>query len=326
MGDGAVPQQYWNALLGMTTKAMADYNDANPGQAPAAGPAPGPLSGESRQWLEGAIRDLVNSTDPGKILDGVMGSLLRYATTSELEEADIEKVTDLSLRLEDLLQFADLAGKFHRMGGFEIITRLLNYTDYPQLRAAGCQMLITMCENNPQAQDLVIAHPLFKHIFDLLADENQNSTFRYKLLGTVSAVVRSHGPAFDAFIGVNGHMRMKEVAVSTVNEERVAHKAARVLASIAYTYRDDPARKNVLKETLAAIYTALSLRRDGEDTAELSYVREFLLTDVLSREIGEGSKRQLLKALKEEEKKQFDEPRQQQVIGLLMKKFSKAQA
>lgn len=82
--------------------------------------------------------------------------------------------------------------------------------------------------------DLVIAHPLFKHIFDLLCDTKQNSVsvlsqstllkenscrffsltrasidewcvnfiyllqnFRYKLLGSVSAIVRSHAPAFE---------------------------------------------------------------------------------------------------------------------------------
>lgn len=32
---------------------------------------------QSRQWLESALRDVANSTDPGKILDGLMGSLLR---------------------------------------------------------------------------------------------------------------------------------------------------------------------------------------------------------------------------------------------------------
>ncbi|GMS85101.1 hypothetical protein PENTCL1PPCAC_7276, partial [Pristionchus entomophagus] len=324
MSDGAVPQQYWNALLGMTTRATADYNDANPAQSPPS-EEPGPLSDESRKWLESALRELVNSTDPGKILDGVLGSLLRYATTTELEERDIEKVTDLGLRLEDLLQYADLVGKFHRMGGFEIIIRFLNYTLYPQLRATGCQMLITMCENNPQAQNLVIAHPLFKHIFELLCDTTQNSNFRYKLLGAVSAIVRSHAPAFDAFTAMNGHSKMREVAISLENEERVAHKAARILASIAYTYRDDPVRKNALKETIAQVYTVLSTRREGEDTAELSYVREFLLTDILSREVSEQTKKELLKALQAEEKKQFDEPRQQQVVGLLLKKFSKPQ-
>ncbi|GMR37352.1 hypothetical protein PMAYCL1PPCAC_07547, partial [Pristionchus mayeri] len=308
MSNGSVPLQYWNALLGITTKATAEYNDAHPTQQIKCDEKAGPLSDESRTWLESALRELVNSTDPGKILDGVMGSLLRYATTTELEEGDIEKVMDLGLRLEDLLQYADLAGKFHRMGGFEIIIRFLNYSNYPQLRSTGCQMLITMCENNPQAQNLVIAHPLFNHIFDLLCDAKQDSTFRYKLLGTVSAIVRSHAPAFDAFTGINGHSKMREVAISTENEERVAHKAARILASIAYTYRDDPARKNALKETIGQVYAVLSSRRDGEDTAELSYIREFLLTDILSREVSGNTKKDLLKALKAEEKKQFDEP------------------
>ena len=32
---------------------------------------------------------------------------------------------DLAVRLEDLLQCGDLAGKFHRLGGFDIITRFL---------------------------------------------------------------------------------------------------------------------------------------------------------------------------------------------------------
>ncbi|KAF8360227.1 hypothetical protein PRIPAC_87150 [Pristionchus pacificus] len=324
MADGAVPQQYWNALLGMTTRATADYNDSNPSQSQPS-VDPGPLSDESRQWLESALRDVANSTDPGKILDGLMGSLLRYAATSELEESDIEKVTDLGLRLEDLLQCADLAGKFQRSGGFEIIMRFLNYMNYAKLRSTGCQMLITMCENNPQAQNLVIAHPLFKHIFDLLCDTKQDSNFRYKLLGSVSAIVRSHAPAFDAFTGINGHSKMREVAISPDNEERVAHKAARVLASIAYTYRDDPARKNALKETIVQVYTVLATRREEEDTSELCFVREFILSDILSREVSGNTKQDLLKALKEEEKKQFDEPRQQQIIGLLMKKFSKPQ-
>lgn len=50
MADGAVPQQYWNALLGMTTRATADYNDSNPSQSQPS-VDPGPLSDEVRLSL-----------------------------------------------------------------------------------------------------------------------------------------------------------------------------------------------------------------------------------------------------------------------------------
>ncbi|CAJ0945766.1 unnamed protein product, partial [Mesorhabditis belari] len=285
-----VPDQYWKTLL-MEATAMSSGETASQIK---------PMSDEDRKWLEQVMAGIVDETDIGRRLERALKGLKMLAAKSELSEEDEEKIEELALQLEDLIQFADLTTYFIREQGLEVIERFLHYKNSTAIQLLFAQMILTFAENNPPAQDAIVSTGFLQRLLNILADDKTNESLQLKLLGAISGAVRSNVSAFNSFLSSNGSTTFSTLISAQNVSLRVAAKAARILTSIAFTLMDNGASK-VLNNDITRNYIIL-IEKDmaGEASSELDYIREYLLQFVEWEDLDEGTKDQLVKTFKAE--------------------------
>ncbi|CAJ0586577.1 unnamed protein product, partial [Mesorhabditis spiculigera] len=263
-----VPDHYWKKLLVSATGLASEEQSTSDSLRT--------MSEKDREWLEKVMIELVDETDLGRSLERTMNGLKVLAVKAELSEEDHEKLEELSTKLEDLVQYADLTTYFLREHGLELAERFLNYTARPEVPSIYADVLATLSENNPQAQEAIATSGLQGRLLELLTNCN-NEQLQSKLLRTISCAVRSNVVAFDAFVSNKGPSMLTRL-VETSDAIKVAAKAGRILTAIAFTMVDYESRARALDGLISRNYVSLiSKNQQDQIEGELAYIQDFLL-------------------------------------------------
>uniref|UniRef100_A0A0N5B5T4 Fes1 domain-containing protein n=1 Tax=Strongyloides papillosus TaxID=174720 RepID=A0A0N5B5T4_STREA len=202
MGDSVNSQlMAYKQLLGVTTNYHAEGGDGEVHFKP--------LSEKDKEFIEGALKETVEKTDPVKVLE---------KTLESLKEAE-DKETKLMLieDLVDLLGQIDLATIYVKnYHGLEDIKNGIINGDDTEIKGSYISLLTTVTHNNIDVQDLINDFSKeFNFLEYFLENYVESSTLAHKLrmrsLGAISAIVSHHTNNFTTFISLNGVGKLKNL-------------------------------------------------------------------------------------------------------------------
>ncbi|KAI6196955.1 hypothetical protein M3Y94_01168500 [Aphelenchoides besseyi] len=159
-----------------------------------------PMNEENRQWLESALKEMSQYSDPVRNLKAAISRLKRTGEGDDLEE--LQRSVDA---LIDLVCDLDLALDFCKLEGLKIVEELLSkFSDSINQRVIP--IISEISQNNPSVQQQVLKTKLFENLL-LLLDESSGTTSaitRLKIVGAISAIVKQYPPAVIRFIQLGG--------------------------------------------------------------------------------------------------------------------------
>uniref|UniRef100_A0A7I4Y4N8 Fes1 domain-containing protein n=1 Tax=Haemonchus contortus TaxID=6289 RepID=A0A7I4Y4N8_HAECO len=277
MANEDVPQQYWNSLLALTTKATAGSEKRDV--------TPRPMSDENRKWLEAVMKDLVKEADPGRQMDAILQSLHSYASSpADLNETDLGKIEELTDHLEDILGYAEITNRFVGKGGLLVIETFLAQRHHLFLQCRFAELVLSLTENNPSTQSLFTREGLLVKMLKLLEDDSYSEEFLFKLLSSISGSVRSHLESFEVFCENDGPRILSNI-VRKARNGKLAGKAARVMTSIAYTLEDSPSHAKRLTVDIMSNFLYVLRNFPSDCAAELEYIGDYVLASVDPKDI-----------------------------------------
>ncbi|VDO67922.1 unnamed protein product [Haemonchus placei] len=174
MANEDVPQQYWNSLLALTTKASAESEKRDV--------TPRPMSDE----------DLVKEADPGRQMDAILQSLHSYASSpADLNETDLGKIEELTDHLEDILGYAEITNRFVGKGGLLVIETFLAQRHHLFLQCRFAELVLSLTENNPSTQSLFTREGLLVKMLKLLEDDSYSENDGPRILSNIVRKARN---------------------------------------------------------------------------------------------------------------------------------------
>jgi len=218
------PLTYWKALHQFCNRAGADdvvNNTPSSYQQ---------LSEEDRQFLTKAMEEFVEGSDYVRKMKVDVETL----TTLNLKSpTDAERATALATieHLCDLCDDIDVAGDFYKVGVFRIIVPLLCSQSAP-LRAATCNLMAKLSQNNPFIQELMIDNDAMTILLNLMQNDVDN-TVRTKALYAIASMFRSNDKATKAFIDQKGITAVVHTLQKMLTHDTFVAKAAFLLYLIA---------------------------------------------------------------------------------------------
>ncbi|CAL8086901.1 unnamed protein product [Calicophoron daubneyi] len=152
---------------------------------------------ETVAWLREALSSA--SVDLTKELRDSVDSLHQILESEDPQESKVRLLLDNILSLtEDI----DLANDFFRIGGCNILLRML-YKGPPWLRADCCQLVANVTQNNPNAQSLCLQKNVLAKLLEMLPDEEDLRCLK-KLLLAISCSTRGFLPGVKIFSDLRG--------------------------------------------------------------------------------------------------------------------------
>lgn len=188
------------------------------------------LASDDRAWLEGALNTLTES--PVRR----MKECIRILKTPTNEEYDKEAALE---ELMEWCEYIDFAIDFYKIGGFDILSPLLQDPD-PELRWRTLDLIGSMVQNNPFCQKAVLDAGLLDTLMKVL-DTDEKHTVRIKALFAISCLCREAPTAQDSFIKNDGFSYLMRAMQADV--EKLKIKSAFLMRNIV---KDHPAVKDTL--------------------------------------------------------------------------------
>ncbi|KJH46828.1 hypothetical protein DICVIV_07103 [Dictyocaulus viviparus] len=295
MVNEEVPNQYWKDLLAITTKVSSGSEQQNSEFSP--------MSDENRKWLENMMSELAKDNDPSRQLDAILSSLHSYASDPlKIDEGDRGKIEELTDHLEDILGYAEITNKFVDRGGLLLIETFLCQCEHLSLQCRFAELVLSLTENNPTTQSLFAKKGLLTKMMKLLEDPAYSEEFKIKLLGAISGSVRSHIECFEIFCQHGAHQTLSKIVRSAKNG-KLAGKAARVMATIAYTLEDSPSHVKLLTSEIVSNFLYVLQHFTIECADELNYIGEYVRDFIDVKEISSDQAKEITSLLKAEKRK-----------------------
>jgi len=181
--------------------------------------------------------------------------------------AEYENAVEVIL---DHVDNIDIACDFHKIGGFMILYPCLK-SQHPKIRAAGCELLAVLCQNNPYCQKVVLENEFVPKLLSMVEKE-EDTQISAKALYATSAIIRCSQEGFSQFIHYNGPTILAK-ALTRGNDSLVT-KTVFLLCSLCDSQPDFKSRLVFLDY----VPTLISLISRGERRPSHEYVLSLLAT------------------------------------------------
>ncbi|XP_077232780.1 uncharacterized protein LOC143871329 [Tasmannia lanceolata] len=164
------------------------------------------LSEEDRKWFVEAMEDqTVDVIKRMKEITQVMQTPMQVLEAQGVTSGDLEDMLD---ELQEHVESIDMANALHSIGGLDPLIGYLK-NSYAGIRAKAAEILVTVVQNNPRSQQLVMeANGLETLLSNLISDPD--ATVRTKALGALSSLIRHNKPGVAAFCLANGYEAVRD--------------------------------------------------------------------------------------------------------------------
>lgn len=278
-GSGNIPDAAWKKLF-VAAQSLSNGFSGSAKQ----------MSEEDRKFLEGAMSELVQKSDPTRQMIQHINELREM---KQLSIDDFDKLELIIDELESIVCQIDCAIDFCKLGGIKEIERLMAYNCDP-VRREAMRLLPTILQNNPGAQDLVLKTDLMSSLISLVTAEKEASEIKVRALSALSAMVRGYDEAYSVFRSLNGF----EVVANAFNaaieacDEKVFNKAAITLTSIANDLGYQSSLDHGLPSIIIKMYSKLP-----SNSMAFSYLRDYINENITIEKIDEDNRTLILSAL-----------------------------
>merc|ERR1719376_395253 len=137
---------------------------------------------------------------PEKDIAEILNVICQIMQSDDKSEDNIEAVENGLDYILELVYNIDYANDFIKMGGVSVVLRMLGqFQEYSEVLASCCEVLGTVCQNNPKGQDALNLPAVFAKIMALNTETAQDNVY-VKAVYTISCLVRSHPPALATFL------------------------------------------------------------------------------------------------------------------------------
>ncbi|KAK6191742.1 hypothetical protein SNE40_003347 [Patella caerulea] len=191
------------------------------------------LDPEKQEFLENALSDL--TVNP---VQRMKECIHLIKTTPDTDDGIENKLQ----ALEELLEWCghiDFAIDFHKIGGFEVFSSLLNHED-AELRWTCLELVADLVQNNPYCQKAVLENNILPVLLESL-DKDQNSTVKTKALYALSCLCRDNEDGQKLFTEQDGFSVLMRAMQTDV--EKLKIKASFMLNSMCTSH---PSYKDIL--------------------------------------------------------------------------------
>ncbi|VDK17915.1 unnamed protein product [Anisakis simplex] len=293
MGDPSrIPDAAWKELLVAAQTAAGDSH----------GP-PQKMPEEKRKFIESAMSDLVQKTDPVRQMKKLIDDLRQ--TEEPKKHEDTERLKAVVDSLEDIVCQVDAAVDFCKLGGLGEILRLMN-CKCDEARCEVMRLIPTLAQHNPKVQDIMLDQEVIAALLSLIVSTEESSDVRVKALSGVSSVVRAHEGTYNLlylkyflsrFRQLNGFVVLMDAFkfAHHSGDEKVANKTAIVFANLAHDLGYQGALDHGLPSCIIRMYGDLAPSSDAA-----SYLREYIEDNVSLKSIDSENKKIIEKALHEQ--------------------------
>lgn len=182
----------------------------------------GPMSDESRRWLEEALAGMQGVDSVKTMLEDV--KILINDTENAVERRQ-DALEDLQMHCEDI----DLANDFHKIGGLHMLPTLLR-SEHELLRSGAAELVGTLTQNNPYCQKEVLEIGLLPILLQKLDDSSETELVRIKSLLAISCLVRESVDAQDVFVKHDGFSVL--LCAMQTDVEKLQIKSAFMMAAL----------------------------------------------------------------------------------------------
>uniref|UniRef100_A0A0M3I4H1 TOG domain-containing protein n=1 Tax=Ascaris lumbricoides TaxID=6252 RepID=A0A0M3I4H1_ASCLU len=246
---------------------------------------------DDRKFLESAISDLVEKSDPVRQMKTLISEL---KALKEPTSEDIDNLTAIIDALENIVCQVDAAVDFCTLGGLAEVQRLMS-CKCDKVRVEVLRLIPTLAQNNPQVQDLMLEGELLADLMSLLVSTDECSNVRMRALSGISAIVRTHDRAHGRFRQLNGYMVIMDAfrLAHRSGDEKVANKTAIVFANFARDLGYQGAVDHHLPSCLIHMYGDLPPNSDAA-----TYLREYIDENISLKNIDAESRAVIEGALK----------------------------
>lgn len=280
MGDsGNVPDSAWKDLF-IAAQALGS---SSRGEAKL-------MSEEDRKFLEDAMGDVAQKSDPVRQMKLHIGELQKMEDPSDVDLENLESIVDA---LENIVCQIDCAVDFCKLGGVREIERFMASKSTP-VRTEVMRLLPTILQNNPVAQALLLRTELLSSLISLVTSENEAPKIKASALSGISAMVRGYNDAYSAFRRLNGFAIVANAfdAAIAAGEDKVYNKAAVALTSIAHDLGFEASLDHGLPSIIIKMYSNLP-----PTSHACPYLRGYISDNLRLDKIDKESKRLILTAL-----------------------------
>ncbi|XP_030755130.1 hsp70-binding protein 1-like [Sitophilus oryzae] len=211
-----------------------------------------PLDEERRKWLEEAIKSM--SVDIIGLLQKQIKVLQKVDSIKPEDDiSEYEQAVDIILEQVDHI---DIACDFHKIGGFMVLYPCLK-SPHPKIRAAGCELLAELCQNNPYCQEVVLDNEFVPKLLNMI-DKDEDTEVAVKALYAVSAIIRHSQEGFNQFIHYNGPVILLKALNRT--DDRFIKKTTFLLSTLCDSQPDFKSRL-VFLDYIPTLITLISRER-----------------------------------------------------------------
>lgn len=186
---------------------------------------------ERKKWLEEAMASMTVSPveEMQKNLKMIQDTLDQENETAGGQAPSEEACSTLESAIENITEYVgsiDCAKDFLKIGGFDVLDKLLNFRSGP-VQSKACELIAELVQNNPYCQQPVVQH--LKRLL-VLVDTTGEEAVRLKALYAVSCLVRHNLPAYLDFEKEDGFSVLLRALQS--DSSKLKAKACFLLSSL----------------------------------------------------------------------------------------------
>ncbi|KAJ8916484.1 hypothetical protein NQ315_000126 [Exocentrus adspersus] len=220
-----------------------------------------PMDEERKKFLEAALKSLT--------VDVVQELQKQIQILQRVEQAKPEdEVKEFEQALETILEYVDqidTANDFHKIGGFMVLYPCLKSV-HPSVRAGGCELLATLCQNNLYCQQVVLDNEFVPKLLSII-EKDEDIQVVVKALYALSGIVRDNPEGFNQLIHYNGLV----ILLNTLkrNNEKFITKTAFLLSALCRQHPDMKSRL-VFLDYIPALVQLVATERSASHEHVLS--------------------------------------------------------
>ena len=185
---------------------------------------------ERQKWLEEAIAGM--TVDVIKQL--TMGIKIISMDKVFDPDTDDDALEDVEEAFEAILDWTgniDMANNFHKIGGFEVLKKLLTQSPHAMVRMNTSDVVAELSQNNPYCQKHFVDDGFIPILIDLM-EKDKAENVRVKCLYAISSIVRDNPDGLKAFVQGGGPSSLL-ISIQSSESSRLRTKACFFLSSIA---------------------------------------------------------------------------------------------
>jgi len=262
---------------------------------------------QRRQWLEQALSGM--SVDVIKELVEAIKVLNSPSVQDpNASEEEIEKIEYVFDCIGDWVGQVDMANNFHKVGGFDSLSKCLK-SPHASVRCQAANIMAELSQNNPYCQENFVKEQFLELLFQILTSDVE---CQVKAMYAISCIIRECPMAQDKFLEMNG----PSLVMNTTMESKSDKLRIKACFFISALCEENPTVKKAFIDMgfPRQILTLMQMEDHQQSHEHMTRALLVVLTDEVKKELVNSSELNLKSFLQErldaiKGQEEFDEER-----------------